>query len=1121
MVGRHLGRCCGRWLPFILSAGLGMLMIHSLAAAQQVDFQRDVRPILSDRCFTCHGLDGGSRQAGLRLDRFDDATSEADSGEIAIVPFAPDESELMRRITSLDPGLRMPPEETGDELSPEEVETLRRWIAAGATYAEHWAWRPPATPAIPEVRNWRWSRNVVDWHVLHQLEQEGLEPRPEVDAARLLRRVSLDLTGLPPSPVELAEFLDAFARDGDRAYEAEVERLLSSPHFGERMALDWLDAARYADTNGYFGDKPRQMWPWRDWVIRAFNANMPFDQFTIKQLAGDLLPEATRDQRIATGFHRNSMANNETGIIDEEYRVEAIADRVETTGTVWLGMTIGCAQCHDHKFDPISQREYYRLFAFFNQSVESGLVTRDDPPPVLEVPTPEQEAELEHRTVLRGQAEAGFKAREAELEADLQVWSSQAIDRLEPLPEDSLIWCRLEPPPGEEGGEQGNVDGGVGDDILEVQAGVPVDNRSASEALLTQPRVVGTYLTHERGIRGEAGKFEATQHLEIETEFDADAAWTISVWCKPSSSLGCLWSKIEPTDRRRGTELIWQKGKFQLNLVHHWGADEITVTTQHPVATNQWHHIVVSYDGGRKASGLRIFVDGRLMPLTVLNDRLHGTLHNEEPLRMGRRDSGLGYYGLLDEFRILARESDLEVLSSWSDTERLLGILERSEESRSAEERSMLRDYYVTHQADLDLRAAYQRWQQALADERAARHAIPTTLVMQDRDEPRPTYLLLRGEYDKLGEEVRPGVPDLFPPLPEDAPPNRLALAHWLVSDKHPLTARVAVNRLWKICFGEGLVRTPRDFGIQGELPIHPELLDALAVRFVDTGWDVKGMLRTIVTSATYRQSSQASDELLRRDPENRLLARGPRFRLPAELVRDQALAVSGLLSRKVGGPSVKPYQPEGLWEEVSYNAEDSYLPDSDDGLWRRSIYTYWKRQAPPPALLTFDANTREKCVVQRSRTNTPLQALVLLNDVTYVEAARVLARAIVTPEVTDRPANVTGQGHGVGADIPFAGASDGVVPGEVETGDLWHLKKLFRRVISRDPRVEELGVLHDLLEVQRVRVSAQPDEAARLAGAADVDGFGSRTTRDVMELAAWTLVAQTILNLDEAITRR
>lgn len=1014
---------------------------------ESADYNRDVRPILSKFCFSCHGFDENARKAGLRLDVADSAMGLAESGARAIVPMKPDDSELIRRVTSSDPGHRMPPAETGKTLSDSQIRILRQWIEEKAPYAKHWAFERPHASKPSGVKQQGWAKSSIDTFVLNRLEKEQLQPSAEADPTRLLRRVSLDLIGLPPTIDELDDYLQQVKQDPEQAYLNAVDRLLASPHFGERMAIDWLDAARYADTNGFYGDKPRQAWPWRDWVIAALNANMPFDQFTIEQLAGDLLPNPTRSQRVATGFHRNAMANNELGIIDEEFRVEAVADRVETTGTVWLGMTLGCAQCHDHKFDPVSQHEYYQMFAYFNNSVESGMIATDSPPPTLELPSAEQEIERIRRQKRFSESKRSFAEVSKSLEGNIETWRKTALADLTPPIQNPIIACDFDSP---------------------------------MEAMQS----VGTEINKERGIRGDAGRFDATQHIEIPSDFDADRPWTISVWFKAESALGCLFSKIEPTDGRKGIEVLWMKGKLFVNLIHQWGVDEITAVTAYGLPQSQWLHLMVQYDGSRKASGLRLTYNGHDVPLNARHDALTGSLQCAEPFRIGRRDAGLGFYGLLDQFVALQRlATDSEIKNGFYD-ERMRGILERPLEKLPSEESTFLKDHYISNLAEPSVRAAYASQEDARRSVADMRYQIPTTLIMEDRKETRKTHVLIRGQYDQLGPEVTAAVPALFPAVPEDAPPNRLTFARWLVSPDHPLTARVMVNRMWQSCFGEGLVRTPDDFGTQGEPPTHPELLDDLAVRFMERGWDMKQLLRAIVTSATYRQASSGSSDLAARDPENRLLGRGARFRLPAELIRDHALSVSGLLSTKIGGPSVRPYQPEGLWEEVSYNESQSYNQDTDDGLWRRSLYTYLKRQLPSPSQMMFDAGTREKCQTRRPRTNTPLQALVMLNDPTWVEASRVLAE------------------HALIA------SSD----------DSERLKVMFRAVVSRLPEPHELQLLHDLLIREAGQYRGDPVAAERIVGV----GAASRDSRiSPSELAAWTIVAHTILNLDEVVTRR
>lgn len=1014
--------------------------------SDEVSFNGDVRAILSDNCFSCHGADPGSRKAGLRLDTFEGATAE-NEGVRAIVPGELSKSELWSRITSEEEGELMPPLKSHKTLSPAQKGTLKRWIESGAIYEPHWSFVPLAPAALPGVKQTDWPYNGIDRYVLARLEAESLEPSPEAARETLLRRVTLDLTGLPPTPAEA----EAFLKDSsETAYEKRVDRLLQSPHFGEHLAVGWLDLARYADTNGYFGDKPRQMWLWRDWVIEAFNTNLPFDRFTIEQLAGDLLPEATVAQRIATGFNRNHMANNESGSIDEEFRVEYVVDRVDTTMATWTGLTAGCAQCHDHKFDPISQREFFGLFAFFNNVPERGLINADNPPPILSVPSAEQEVALARCLEEKKTAGAAFAPIREALGPQLSSWEKEAPGTL-PLPPREEIYHES------------------------------FDGKPAAGT-----RVEGIAPVYGKGVRGEAATFDATQHLERDLpDFDPDRAWTVGLWVKPDGSLGCPLSNIEAVGDRRGFEIIVQKGRVQVNLVNRWSESAIEIATVEAMGSGNWHHLVVTYDGSRRAKGLRVWFDGAPTSLEIRRDNLVGTISNSEPLRLGRRDSGLGYYGLIDEVRLVPGALGEEAVRDWGRGERIRGIVETPLEKRCALEREILLDDYLDRFGGTGARKARERLRLAEAEEQALREAIPTVLVMEEMKTPRSTFVLERGVYDQPGEEVKPHVPAAIAPWPDGAPLNRLGLAQWLVSPHHPLTARVAVNRLWAHCFGEGLVRTPEDFGLQGEAPTHPELLDFLADRFRESGWDVKALLKEIVMSRTYRQSSAFTlMESGVHDPANRLLGRGPSGRLTGEMLRDQSLFVAGLLVPKVGGPSVKPYQPPGLWEAVSYNAEDSYVADTGAGLWRRSLYTYLKRQAPPPAMLNFDGPTREKCTVRRGRTSTPLQALQLLNDEAHVEAARALAETILK------------------------------TPGTEEA----RLRALWCRVLFRDAKEEELEGLHGLLLRQKERFVGAPAEANALVSV----GASKRDTGlDTGELASWTIVAQVLLNLDETLTKR
>ncbi len=766
-----------------------------------VDYNRDIRPIFSAKCFACHGADPKAIQAGLRLDKSDDAKKLLSSGRHAIVPGKSAQSSLFARITTNDNAKKMPPASTQKLLNILEIDLIKRWIDQGAIYKDHWAFVAPIRPPVPAVQLKSWVRNPIDNFVLSRLEREGLKPSPPANRVTLLRRVSMDLTGLPPTPAEI----DTYITDkSPNAFELAVDRLLASPRYGERMAQSWMDGARYADSNGYQADYERFQWPWRDWVIKAFNQNMPFDQFTVEQIAGDLLPNATLDQKVATGFNRNHRINTEGGIIAEEWRVETIVDRLETTGAVWMGLTIGCGRCHDHKYDPISQKEFYQIFAYFNNVPESGIGV---------------ERPVNHPPLAKLEAPGDDKKR---------VLLASAVKAAE--------------------GSVKELSGG--------------------------------------------GNSPELEHAKAEL------------------------AKEKKT---------------------------------------------------------------------------------------------------LDEFE----------------------------------------------------------------------NAIPTVMVMDEMAKPRDCFVLVRGQYDKHGDKVEAAIPAAFPPLPKGAPNNRLGFAKWMVDPKNPLTARVAVNRFWEKFFGIGIVATSEDFGTRADSPSHPELLDWLATEFVRLKWDMKAMQKEIVMSATYRQSSKVTPEQIHRDPDNRLLARGPRYRLPAEMIRDQALMASGLLVEKLGGPSVRPYMPEGIWDEVNvYGNLRNYKHDKGDNLYRRSLYTIWKRTSAPPSLTLFDVPGREMCRVRRSRTNTPLQALSLMNEITYVEAARVLAQKTLEEG---------------GSTVPD------------------RIKYAVRKVLGRSPSAQELNSLVAGLNRRLKHFKDHPSDANELASAGD---YPRDNKLDVAELAAYTTTASILFNMDETITK-
>ena len=1052
-------RLCRVWM----SSGVVVAVIATCAGrstaaepeAGRLRFNRDIRPILSSACFRCHGADANSREAELRLDQRANAVADRGDDRV-IVPGKPDKSELIRRITTEDESERMPPPDERRQLSKAEIELLRQWIRAGAPYERHWAFITPRRPAIPQITLAQWPRNAIDCFVLAKLEREGLRPSPEADKVTLIRRVTLDLTGLPPAPKEVDAFLADTSPD---AYERLVERLLASPRYGEHMARYWLDAARYADSNGYFTDAERTMWPWRDWVIDAFNADMPFDRFTVEQLAGDLLPDATRSQRIASGFNRNHMINNESGSIPEEFRVEYVADRLKTTGTVWMGLTIGCARCHDHKFDPISQRDFYRLFAFFNNVPEKGVDgAKGNAAPLLRVPSPAQErtlAALDAELANARAADAKFGNVIANGQAE---WEKKSGRSARSIPSRGLL------------------------------IHFPFDSRAVTsfDAKLGGVRVPED-VSFGAGVVGGAVQLDAGKPITaaIDFAFDGRHPFSIGAWINTKNSAGCVVSKTNDSDAFRGFDLSLRKGRLLFHLIHRWKDDAVEVATRDTLATGRWQHVLVTYDGSGRAGGVKLFVDGKRQAVDVNVDSLTGSVANGEPLRIGRRQSSASFEGRIDDLRIYDRElSDHEVLEL-ATCQLIRGVTAVPVERREPDLARRLTEYWIDHHAPSPVRQS--RMQLAALQEKrdAFEKTIPTVMVMQEMASPRDTFVLIRGAYDRHGEKVTAGAPAALGALPDNAPRNRLGFARWLVSPQNPLTARVTVNRVWQQFFGTGIVRTTEDFGTQGEWPSHPGLLDWLAVEFMDSGWDLKHLVRLIVHSAAYRQRSSATVEQFTADPLNRNLARGPRFRLDAEAIRDQALAVSGLLVEELGGPSVRPYQPPGLWKAVSYDGQLGYEPSTGGDLHRRSLYTFWKRQSPPPNMLAFDAGSRETCSVRRSRTNTPLQSLVLMNDPVFLEAAVHLAlRAL-----RDSP---------------------GPTPTE-------RARYAFRLVVVRQPDADELRVLTTLYRQQLQRFRENPQAARRLLASVNSDGGPDERP----ELAAWTTVANLILSLDETITRK
>jgi uncharacterized protein DUF1553/uncharacterized protein DUF1549/concanavalin A-like lectin/glucanase superfamily protein/cytochrome c len=1052
---------CGVSLSLLATAAMAAGP-QARPAAPPLSFNRDIRPILSNNCFACHGPDEKQRETKFHFDTKDGAFLEAG----VIVPGDAAGSMLVQRITHPDPDKRMPPRDSGHSLTAAQIALLRRWIDEGASWDTHWAYTAPVRTEPPATRNRGWARTPIDRFILARLEREGLEPSDDADKTTLLRRVTYDLTGLPPTLDEVDAFLADKAPD---AYERRVDALLQSPRYGERLAVPWLDAARYADTHGYHIDSHRGMWPWRDWVIAAFNRNLPFDRFVVEQLAGDLLPDATRDQKIASGFNRNHMINFEGGAIADEYQVEYVIDRVEATSSAFMGLTMGCARCHSHKYDPITHKEFYQFYAFFNNVPEKGLDGRTgNAAPFLMLPSPAQEA-------LLAEIDDGIEAREEALDDEVVAplqrdWERTVASVPVPLETDGLV-------------AHYELDGSFSDISGRYQHG----------------RTVAGDPTFDPGQIGRAVTFDGDTEVSFGNIGRAGrgVAFGLAMWLRGRGNTPmAVLQKLE--GKRHGYALGFEdpvlfdiqrwEARLTMTLAADAPAGGIRVRTRDRLHYGDWYHVAVTYDGSGKAAGVKIFVNGKRADLDIVEDRLAGSIAVDAPMTIGSRAFDKPFVGQVDDLRVYNRVLAADEIDRLAVHYRPRMILSGVTGKRTKDEAADLRTYFLTYAAPEGLRTAYAELKALRTRRTALEKTITTTMVMSEMRKPRETFVLARGDYRNKAEKVQPGVPAMLPPLPKGAPLNRLTLAEWLVQPDHPLTARVAVNRFWQMYFGVGLVKTQEDFGVQGEPPVHPELLDWLATEFVRSGWDVRALQRLIVTSAVYRQSSTVSAALRERDPENRLIARGPRFRMPAEMIRDTALAVSGLLNGEIGGPSVLPYQPAGLWEEMAFGdgfSAQSYEQSHGKDLYRRGMYTFWKRTVPPASLATFDAPDREKCTARRALTNTPLQALALLNDPAYVEAARALAQRTLT---------------------------------EARPDDKLRIARAFRLATAREPAGREVRVLRELLQRQRAAFARDGKAALALVSV----GESPRDKRvDPSELAAWTMVTSAILNLDETITRQ
>lgn len=1054
-------KCSVACLGTIVSLVLAAVPSAALAAPPdgEIQFNRDIRPILSHNCLACHGADSAARKGDLRLDQREAALTAK-----AFVPGKPAESELIKRILSTDPEEQMPPPASKKKLTPAQIDMLKRWIASGAAYQAPWAFLAPVRPALPKVKDEKWVKNPIDRFVLARLEGMGLTPAPEADRRTLARRLSLDLTGLPPKP----EDVEAFVNDkSPEAYEKLVDKFMALPAWGEQRARYWLDAARYADTHGIHFDNFREMWTYRDWVIGAFNRNIPFDQFTIEQLAGDLLPNRTMDQQIASGFNRCNITTNEGGSIAEEYLVHYTRDRTETVGRVWMGLSVNCTTCHDHKFDQLTQREFYEMAAFFNNTTQGAMDGNiKDTPPIIVVPgtadRPRWDAIGNEVTAAKKLVDERKKLAMGDFEKWLATAKPENFAAMVPV--DGLS---LHVP----------LAGGEGTTVAYQLDGKP------QQATLSAPPV------WEAGHLAPQALRVAVPVVEIPAagDFEKNQAFTVGAWVKVGANqTGSVVARMDDANKYRGWDLWLEGGKVGMHIVHEWEPDALKVVSRNPIPTGQWAHVLVSYDGSAKAAGVKVYVNGAVQQVNVANDKLKGSTHTDVPLKIGQRHTTSRLAdAMVQDLRIYGR-----VLGSIEVEKLVKGvkarqIAEKPADKRTPAEKNELFDWYLP-----TLDTAYQELStklKALEDEQATIKSRGTIAhVMQEKGDKAMAYILHRGEYDKRRDQVQAGTPKILPAYPEELPKNRLGFAQWLLRPDHPLTGRVTANRIWQELFGTGIVKTAEDFGVAGDLPVNQELLDWMAIEFREQSWDIKKFYKLLVTSATYRQSPVVTQAKLDKDPQNRFNSRGPRFRMDAEMIRDYALASTGILSGKIGGPSVKPYQPDGVWEAVAMigsNTRD-YKRDTGEALYRRSMYIFWKRSAPPAQMDIFNAPNRETCTVRRERTNTPLQALATLNDPQYIEAARFLAQTMLKQPLADNNARLN-----------FVSA----------------------RVLSRPFRAEEIAAIEPVLKDLLAYYQGHEEDAKKLIATGESKPDAGV---DPVQLAAWTMIVNEVLNLDEALNK-
>ncbi|NCA10656.1 DUF1553 domain-containing protein [bacterium] len=1054
--------------PVALAALVGFGLAQAGRAAETLSYNQDIRAILVENCFGCHGADSASRKADLRLDQRDAAV---ESG--AIVPGDPDSSVALDRIFSDDPEEVMPPPSIKKVLTAEQKELLKRWIAEGAEYEPHWSFIPPKRPEPPAVKNEAWIKNPIDRFILARLEQEGLTPAAEADRHVLARRLALDLTGLPPEPA----LVDAFVHDPHPdAYERLVDTLLASLEWGEHRGRHWLDYARYGDTHGIHFDNFREMWTYRQWVVNAFNRNVPFDHFTILQLAGDLVqdhgagatPDQVLDNRIASGFNRCNITTNEGGVIPEEYAVLYTRDRTETTSAVWMGLTTGCAVCHNHKFDPLSQKEFYELSAFFNNTTQNPMDGNvHNTPPILPVPRPADRPRFAilEREIPAAKATLEGRKQTARGEFDAWIQAADASVVARSLPQDTPL---VDLPLAEGQGTTAHVK------LVGKETDLPLTATAAWQAGPNDnPAIV---------LAGKAGE------IQNGGDFEHDQSFSISFWLRPPANDGtyAVLARMDDAQAYRGWDVWVQGRRLGMHMVHAWPDDAFKVVAQDQLKADTWTLVSLTYDGSGKAEGVKIYYDGKLQqkPNIENNKFKKSSIRTTVPLTLGSRSSGAAAHGVgLASLAIWGRALSAGEVEGLSRAQTIADIMKLPAAERPNAAGGLYDWWLATF--DEPFKQATNSLGKLEAESTEIRKRGTIAHVMQEKPDMPKAYVLDRGEYDKRKDEVQPDTPDILPAFPTDLPKNRLGLAKWLLLQDHPLTTRVTVNRFWQEVFGTGLVRTAGDFGITGELPSHPELLDWLSVEFRESGWDVKKLFKLMVTTAAYRQTATTTPDKLTKDNANRLLSRGPRFRMDAEMVRDYALAASGLLVKQIGGPSVRPYQPEGVWEAVAMDNSNTrnYLPDKGEGLYRRSMYWFWKRSAPPASMDIFNAPSRESCCVKRERTNTPLQALVTLNDPQFVEAARFLA---------DRA-------------LELGGDSDDA-----------RIEFIAKRVLARPLAADEMQVVKQSLAGLGEWYKAHPDDAKALITV----GQSKPRAADPAQLASWTMLTNELMNLDEVLCK-